>query len=295
MTILLDRTTRVLVHGASGAIGRYQTTGMRAYGTNVVGRISRSGEQGGEIPSFRSIGEAQAAVRADLLVSYAGAGYVGACAAEAFKAGIRTVVAVAEDVPFRDIVAARDAGRAARGLLIGPNTNGILSPGEARVGFFASEFGSPGRVGVVSRSGTLIYGALIELSRVGIGQSTVVGIGGGLARGTSALTVRDMFEADNATDVVVLLGEVGSTEEEDLAAGVKARPGKPVVALIIGAVGSPDDAMGHSGALVYDGKGGFEDKVGALRDAGVHVISHLGELAETVKRVAARSAGVAIK
>jgi succinyl-CoA synthetase alpha subunit len=214
---------------------------------------------------------------------------------EAFHAGIRTVVAVAEDVPFRDIVDARRAAESAGAVLIGPNTNGILTPGEARVGFFAQEFGSRGRVGVISRSGTLSYGALIELTRAGIGQSTVVGIGGGLARGTSALMVREMFEADAQTDAIVLLGEVGSTDEESLAASIRARPGKPVVALVIGAVGSSDTAMGHAGAIVYDGLGGFDSKVAALRDAGVHLVAHLGELAAKVKGVIGSQAEVTMK
>jgi succinyl-CoA synthetase alpha subunit len=282
MSILLDRFTRVLVHGASGAIGRYQAAGMRAYGTNVVGLVTRTPDAASDIPVLPTIRDAHAAVDAELMVSYAAGRHVYAAAAEAFAAGIRIVVAVAEDVPFRDIVRARCAAEAVGGMLVGPNTNGILTPGEARVGFFAAEFGLPGRVGVISRSGTLSYGALIELGRAGVGQSTVVGVGGGLARGVSAVAIRKLFEADAATDAVVLLGEVGSTAEEELAADVSARPGKPVVALIVGAVGDADESMGHAGSLVYDGRGQFEDKVRVLRAAGVRVLSHLGELADAV-------------
>jgi succinyl-CoA synthetase alpha subunit len=218
-----------------------------------------------------------------MLVSYATGRFVRDAAVEAFSAGIRTVVAVAEDVPFRDIVDARRAAEHADGILIGPNTNGILTPGEAVVGMFAPEFGRPGYVGVISRSGTLSYGALLELERAGLGQSTVVGIGGGLARGTSAAHVLGLFDRDPDTYVVLLLGETGSTEEEEVADAVAGGLSTPVVALVVGAVGDPGQLMGHAGAIVYSGRGTFDDKRASLAQAGVTVAEHLGELAHLVQ------------
>ncbi len=279
MSILLDETTRVLVHGASGSIGRYQLEGMHRYGTHVVGAVSRTPVVDLEwLPTYPTITDAQLVAEADLLVSYASGRFVGATAIEAFQAGILTVVAVAEDVPMRDIVAARRAARAAHGRLIGPNTNGIFTPGVARVGFFSPEFGMPGAVGVISRSGTLSYGALIQMRTVGLGQSTVVGIGGGIARGTGAAEGLGLFDADSATRAVVYLGETGSQEEESLAEVVRAGISKPVIALIVGEVGGGQDGLGHAGAVIFDGRGDVASKRRTLEAAGVRVVTHLGEL-----------------
>lgn len=283
VTILLDSTTRVLVHGTSGPIGGYQLDGMRRYGTRIVAVISRSPLSLDWAPTYVSIRDAQADVRGDLLVTYASGRYVGAVAAEAFEAGVRTVVAVAEDVPMRDVIATRQIATAKGARLIGPNTNGILSPGAARVGFFSPEFGMPGSVGVISRSGTLGYGALVELGRIGVGQSTVVGIGGGIARGTSAAEVFRLFESDVATRAVVFLGETGSREEEELAAALRQSASKPLFVLLAGVDGGGEDGMGHAGAVIFDGTGTIDSKRKILQASGAIVVRHLGELNDALK------------
>jgi len=283
VTILLDRATPVIVHGAGGAVGAYQVQKMLDYGTRVVGIVSRGTLEGSDVARFADITSAQRSVPAQLLVSYASAARVRDAAVEALDCGIPTVVAVAEEVPFRDVVTVRTAARSAGGRFIGPNTNGILSPGEARVGFFSQEFATPGRVGMISRSGTLSYAVLTELKQRGLGVSTAVGIGGGLVRGTGATELMDLFEQDPATDLIVYLGEIGSGEEEAVAERVEAGYTKPVVALIVGRVGDPGQAMGHAGAVVYGETLSFEAKVRRLEAAGVAVARHLGEIAERVE------------
>jgi succinyl-CoA synthetase alpha subunit len=286
MSILLGRNTRVLVHGASSTVGAYQTGRMRAYGTHVVGVVSREPTLGHELPTYSNLTEAQLELGADLVVSYASGRYLKPTATECFEAGIGTVVVVAEEVRFRDVVSARSLAREVGAIMVGPNTNGILTPGEAFVGTFAPDFGLPGRVGVISRSGTLGYGALLEMMRAGIGQSTVVGIGGAMARGLSAAEALRQFEEDPATDAVLMLGETGSHEEEGVAELVgSGTVGKPVAAFVVGRVGRANELMGHAGAVVYDSGRTFADKVSMLSEAGVAVISHLGDLAETVQSI----------
>lgn len=283
MSVLLDASTQVLVHGASGAIGRYQLEGMRRYGTRIVGVISRSPLDLDWAPAYSTVEEAQRDVRADLLVTYGSGRFVGNTAVEAFKAGIATVVAVAEDVPMRDVVAARRAAHATGARFIGPNTNGIMSPGLARVGFFSPEFGMPGSIGVISRSGTLSYAALLELNRAGIGQSTIVGIGGGIARGSSAVEILRLFEQDADTNAVLFLGESGSQEEEGLAMAIRDGTTKPLVALLVGEVGGGQEGLGHAGAVIFDGTGDIETKRKTLEKAGATVIRHLGELSGSLR------------
>jgi succinyl-CoA synthetase alpha subunit len=286
VSILLDGDTRVLVHGASSTVGAYQVGRMRAYGTNVVGVVSRDPVRDHGVPTYPNLTEAQRALGADLVVSYAGGQYLKPTAAECFKAGIRTLVVVAEEVRFRDVVSARSMAREVGATMVGPNTNGILTPGEAFVGTFAPEFGLPGRVGVISRSGTLGYGALLEMMHAGIGQSTAVGIGGAMARGLGAPEALRLFDEDPATDAVLMLGETGSREEEGLAELVgSGAVGTPVAAFVVGRVGRPNQLMGHAGAVVYDSGRTFSDKVAMLSEAGVTVISHLGALADTMQSI----------
>jgi len=269
---LLPRCTAVIHHGGSGTM----------YGSLANGLPQVVLPQGADnfVNAQRC---AVAGVGTVVMPDDVGAARVRDAAVEALDCGIPTVVAVAEEVPFRDVVTVRTAARSAGGRFIGPNTNGILSPGEARVGFFSQEFATPGRVGMISRSGTLSYAVLTELKQRGLGVSTAVGIGGGLVRGTGATELMDLFEQDPATDLIVYLGEIGSGEEEAVAERVEAGYTKPVVALIVGRVGDPGQAMGHAGAVVYGETLSFEAKVRRLEAAGVAVARHLGEIAERVE------------
>lgn len=280
MTILLDSQSRVVIQGITGTGARYHSQLMREFGTQVVAGVSpgRGGTTVDGVPVFDSMAQAVAATGANFSACFVpGLGALDAVL-EAAEAQVRTVVVLAEFVPVHDAMRARLALDQRGCYMIGPNTNGLISPGHAKVGFFPSQLCRPGRVGIVSRSGTMSYGASIELLRAGLGQSTVVGIGGGTVRGIGFAECIELFNADSSTDVVVLLGEVGGEEEERAAAYIHSHPSKPVVALVVGRCAIPGTAMGHAGALLNSSSGTVEMKEEVLRQAGAKVARNLGHI-----------------
>ncbi len=283
MSILVNRETRLLVQGITGQAAAEHTRRMLAYGTRVVGGVvpGRGGTViGGEVPGrrgafvrgvrvFDTVAEARAVTGANASVLYLPPAAAAAGILEAIEAEIPLVVCLTEGVPLHDMlrVRARLAGSATR--LLGPNVPGIVSPGEALVGFVPERACAPGPIGVVSRSGTLAYECGLALVQAGLGQSTWVGIGGDLVRGLGFRDVCALFEADAATRAVLLIGEIGGGEEEDVAAWLAERPHKPTVALLAGRTAPAERHMGHAGALVLGRAGGYAAKAAALAGAGV--------------------------
>jgi succinyl-CoA synthetase alpha subunit len=285
MTILLDETTRVCVQGITGVGGREHSRSMLEYGTQVVAGVSpgHGGEFVSGIPVFETCHSAVAATGATLSVSFVGGRFALDAVLEAADAGMETVVCMEEFVPLWDTMRMRAVCRSQGCTLIGPNCNGLISPERGKVGFFPRELGRRGPIGIVSRSGTMSYAAMLALDSVQLGQSTVIGIGGNAIRGLGVVDCLELFASDDETEAVVLLGEIGGTEEQAAATRVSRGYGKPVVALIAGQSAPLGVAMGHAGAMAQGDGDGWEGKVQSLRAGGITVATDLEHLAELVK------------
>jgi succinyl-CoA synthetase alpha subunit len=276
MSILVDKNTRVITQGTGNA-GSFHTGQCLAYGTNVVGGISpgKGGQTWEKVPSvplFDSVHDAvkQAGANASMIfVPPAGA---ADAILEAVDAGIELIVAITEGIPVTDMIPVAEVLRTSKSRLIGPNCPGVITPGQCKMGIMPGPIHTPGRVGVLSRSGTLTYEAVGQLSAVGLGQSSCVGIGGDPIIGTKFIDVLGLFNADPDTDAVIMIGEIGGTAEEEAAAWIKANMKKPVVSFIAGATAPPGRRMGHAGAIISGGQGTAESKFAALQDAGVHIV-----------------------
>ncbi|MGQ9850883.1 MAG: succinate--CoA ligase subunit alpha [Aggregatilineaceae bacterium] len=276
MAILVDRNTRLLVQGITGREGLFHTEQMIEYGTNVVGGVTPG--KGGEWvlgkPVFDTVKAAREATGANTSVIYVPAAFAADAIYEAIDAGIELIVCITEGIPVRDMMQVRARLDQSKSRLVGPNCPGLLTPGEAKVGIMPGHIAMPGSVGVVSRSGTLTYEVVYALTQRGIGQSTCVGIGGDPINGTSFIDVLQMFEEDPQTEKVVLIGEIGGTEEEKAAQYIATTMTKPVVAFIAGQTAPPGRRMGHAGAIVEGGSGSAAEKIAALQAAGVTVAQH---------------------
>jgi succinyl-CoA synthetase alpha subunit len=286
MSIYVDENTRVLVQGITGTAGTYHARGMRAYGTKVVGGVTpgRGGSKVDDIPVFDSVREAVAKTGADATVIFVPAPFAKDAMLEAVDAGIRLIACITEGVPVLDMMAVKPVVERAGVRLIGPNCPGVISPGKCKIGIMPGHIHMPGDVGVVSRSGTLTYEAVAQLTELGIGQSTGVGIGGDPVNGTSFVDVLAAFQEDPGTSAVVLIGEIGGGAEEKAAAFVKANMDKPVVAFIAGRTAPPGRRMGHAGAIIAGGKGTAEEKIAVLRDHGIEVAETPAEIGRTLAR-----------
>jgi succinyl-CoA synthetase alpha subunit len=285
MSILVDRDTRLLVQGITGREGAFHTEQMIDYGTNVVAGVTPGKGGGwavGSVPIFDTVREAVEATGANTSIIYVPARFAPDSILEAAGAGIGLVVCITEGIPALDMLRVRAHLDATDVRLIGPNCPGLITPGEAKVGIMPGHIHTRGRVGVVSRSGTLTYEVVYALTLRGIGQSTAVGIGGDPINGTSFVDVLQMFENDPETQQVVMIGEIGGTDEERAAEFIAARMTKPVTAFIAGQTAPPGKRMGHAGAIISGGKGTAVDKITALAAAGVKVARHPGEIAEMV-------------
>ncbi len=284
MAILVDKDTRLLVQGITGREGSFHTEQMIEYGTNVVGGVTPG--KGGEWvlgkPVFDTVKAARESTGANASIIYVPAAFATDAMYEAIDAGIELIVCISEGVPVLDMMKVRAQLDQSQSRLIGPNCPGLLTPGQAKVGIMPGHIATPGNVGVVSRSGTLTYEVVYALTQRGIGQSTCVGIGGDPINGTSFIDVLSMFEDDPQTEKVVLIGEIGGTDEEKAAAYIANHMTKPVVAFIAGRTAPPGRRMGHAGAIVEGGSGTAEDKVAALQAAGVKVARHPEEIAELI-------------
>ncbi|MFC1921874.1 succinate--CoA ligase subunit alpha [Chloroflexota bacterium] len=278
MSILIDKKTRLLVQGITGNEGLFHTQQMLNYGTNVVAGVTpgKGGEWvlDGKVPVFDSVRIAQGATGVNTSVIFVPARFAADAIYEAADAGIPLVVCITEGIPVQDMMRVRNYLDQKGVRLVGPNCPGLLTPGETKVGIIPGDISIPGNVGVVSRSGTLTYEVLYALKQVGLGATTCVGIGGDPVNGTSFIDVLGMFESDPHTDKIVLIGEIGGTDEEKAAEFIADHLTKPVVAFIAGQSAPPGKRMGHAGAIVEGGSGTAVEKIKALQDVGVQVASH---------------------
>ena len=285
MSVLVDRRTRVLTQGITGATGQLHTRLCREYGTQMVAGVTpgRGGTDFEGIPIFDTVARAVRETGADASVIYVPP--VGAADAimEAADAGLRVVVCITDGVPVLDMVRVKRflEGRPTR--LIGPNCPGIITPGECKIGIMPGYIHTPGRVGVVSRSGTLTYETVHQLTLLGIGQSTCIGIGGDPIIGTGFVDALRLFDEDPATDAIILIGEIGGTAEEDAASFIKAHVRKPVVTFIAGQTAPKGKRMGHAGAIIAGGRGTAAEKIEAFRAAGVRIAPSPAELGATMQ------------
>jgi len=282
MSILVDKNTRLLVQGITGTEGLFHTERMVAYGTNVVSGVTpgKGGEWvlNGKIPVFDSVKIARKATGANTSVIFVPARFAADAMYEAADAGIETIVCIAEGVPVQDMMRVRQFLERREVRLVGPNCPGILTPGEAKVGIIPGGIAIPGNIGVVSRSGTLTYEVLYALKNLKMGVSTCVGIGGDPINGTNFIDTLRMFQEDPGTEKIVLIGEIGGTDEEQAAEYIANYVSKPVAAFIAGQTAPPGKRMGHAGAIVQGGTGLAKDKIQALKDAGVRVAQHPEEI-----------------
>ena len=288
MSILVNRDTRLLVQGITGREGEFHTRHMVEYGTDVVAGVTPggAGKKVAGVPVYNTVREAVEATGANTSIIYVPAPFAADAVYEAAAGGIRLIVCITEGIPALDEIRMYHYVRQHGARLIGPNCPGLITPGEAKVGIMAGGIHRPGPVGIVSRSGTLTYEAVAALSGAGIGQSTVVGIGGDPVIGTSFLEVLRMFQDDPETRGVVMIGEIGGTAEEEAAEYIKEMT-KPVVGFIAGRTAPPGRRMGHAGAIISGGRGTAEEKVRALEAANVAVANSPTEIADLVEVVLA--------
>ncbi len=296
MGILVDRSTRVLVQGITGQAGAFHTEKMLEYQTSVVGGVTpgKGGSAVHGVPVFNTVNDAVAQTGANATVIFVPAKFAAEAAHEAIDANVPLIVIITEGIPTLDMVRVRrrvsglpaapgaaQAGSAVR--IIGPNCPGVITPGQCKLGIMPGYIHQPGAVGVLSRSGTLTYDAVFQLTHAGLGQSTCIGIGGDPVLGSSFVHLLELFEQDPQTEAVVLIGEIGGSEEEEAAAFIKARMTKPVFAFVAGRMAPPDKRMGHAGAIIAGGRGTAAEKIAVLRQAGVTVIESPAAIGRTVK------------
>ncbi|MCP4537463.1 MAG: succinate--CoA ligase subunit alpha [Chloroflexi bacterium] len=286
MTILVDKNTRLVVQGITGREGEFHSLQMIKYGTQVVAGVTpgKGGQMAcdGQVPVFDTVAEAVAETGANTSVVYVPARFAADAILEAASAGIPLVICIAEGLPTLDMIRVRAYLDQKGTRLIGPNCPGLLSPGEAKVGIMPGHIATPGPVGVVSRSGTLTYEVVYALTAKGIGQTTCVGIGGDPIIGTTFIDALELFEADPQTEQVVLIGEIGGSDEERAAEFVAERMTKPVTAFIAGATAPPGKRMGHAGAIIQGGAGTAAEKIAAFEAVGVRVAEHPEQIADIV-------------
>jgi succinyl-CoA synthetase alpha subunit len=287
LSILVDSNTRLVVQGITGNEGTFHTRAMLAYGTNVVAGVTpgRGGQRAvdDKVPVFNTVREAVEQTGANTSVIYVPAAFAPDAIREAADAGIKLIVCITEGVPANDMVASYEYVQRHGARLVGPNCPGLLTPGAAKVGIIPGSIATPGPVGVVSKSGTLTYEAVDALTKIGLGQSTIVGIGGDPIIGTSFIDVLELFQADDQTKAIVLIGEIGGTAEQEAAAFIKARVTKPVVSFIAGQTAPPGKRMGHAGAIISGGEGTAQEKIAALEAVGARVAKLPTDIAQMVK------------
>lgn len=287
MSILVDSSTRVVVQGITGREGSFQTRRCIEYGTNVVAGVTpgRGGETAEGVPVFNTVRDAVAEAGADCSLIFVPAAFAADAVLEAQDAGIPVIVCVTEGIPTLDMAKVKRQLRMSGARMVGPNCPGVITPGECKVGIMPGDVFSPGSVGVVSRSGTLVYEAVDQLTRLGIGQSTCVGAGGDPILGMSLRDVLELFEADAKTSAVVLIGEIGGGMEQEAAAFIAEKMTKPVIAFIAGSTAPPGRRMGHAGAIIAGNTGTAQAKKEALAAAGAVIVESPAEIGATTQRV----------
>jgi succinyl-CoA synthetase alpha subunit len=289
MSILVNRKSRVICQGFTGKQGTFHSEQAMAYGTNLVGGVTpgRGGTTHLDRPVFNTVHEAVAKTRADVSVIYVPAPYAADAILEAADAGIRLIVCITEGIPVNDMVQVKASLAGGRSRLVGPNCPGVITPGECKVGIMPGFIHRPGKIGIISRSGTLTYEAVFQTTNVGLGQTTCVGIGGDPVRGLNFIEVLALFERDAKTAGIIMVGEIGGTDEEAAADYIRRSVTKPVVAYIAGVTAPTGKRMGHAGAVIAGGKGTAADKYAALEEAGVRTVRSAAELGVAMKKALA--------
>jgi succinyl-CoA synthetase alpha subunit len=285
MSILVDSNTRLLVQGITGSSGAFHARGCMEYGTNVAAGVT-PGKGGqlfdGKIPVFDTVYEARQQTGCNATMIFVPAPFAGDAILEAVDAGVELVVCITEGIPVMDMMRVKTALTGKKSRLIGPNCPGIITPGQCKIGIMPGYIHKPGKIGVISRSGTLTYEAVWQLTQRGFGQSTCIGIGGDPINGTSHLDAVKLFSEDPDTEALIIIGEIGGTAEEEAAVWIKEHYGKPVAAFIAGATAPPGRRMGHAGAIVSGGKGTAAGKMEALREAGIAIADTPATMGETL-------------
>ncbi len=285
MSVLVNKNTRLLVQGITGKAGGFHARSCMEYGTNLVAGVTpaRGGETfEGKVPVFDTVHEAREQTGCNATMIFVPAEFAADSILEAVDAGVELVVCITEGIPVIDMMRVKESMIGSKSRLIGPNCPGIITPGECKIGIMPGYIHKPGSIGVISRSGTLTYEAVWQLSSRGYGQSTCIGIGGDPINGTSHLEALELFNEDPDTEAIILIGEIGGTAEEEAAAWAKEHCTKPIAAFIAGATAPPGRRMGHAGAIVSGGKGTAAGKIAALQAAGIAVSESPANMAETL-------------
>ncbi|SIS90921.1 succinate--CoA ligase subunit alpha [Alicyclobacillus vulcanalis] len=287
MSILVNKETRVITQGITGSAGLFHTQQALAYGTKVVGGTSpgKGGTKVEGLPVFNTVEQAVRETGANASVIYVPPAFAADAIMEAVAAGLDLVVCITEGIPILDMVKVKRYMEGKKTRLIGPNCPGVITPNECKIGIMPGYIHTPGKIGVVSRSGTLTYEAVYQLTQLGLGQSTAVGIGGDPVNGTNFVDVLKMFNDDPDTEAVIMIGEIGGTAEEDAAEWIKANMKKPVVGFIAGATAPPGRRMGHAGAIVSGGSGTAQSKIEKMQSCGIRVAPTPSEMGSTLYQV----------
>src|SRR6476620_9038339 len=290
MIILINKSTRVICQGITGKVGQFHTKGCKEYGTQMVGGVTpgKGGETVEGVPVFETVMEAVQKTGADATMIFVPPAFTADAILEAVDAGIKTVIAVTEGMPVLDMARVYPIIKRSKSVLVGPNCPGVITPGECKIGIMPGYIHKPGPVGVMSRSGTLTYEAVWQLTNLGLGQSTCVGLGGDPIVGTSFIDLFKMFQDDPKTEAILMMGEIGGTAEEEAAAFVKQNVTKPMAAFIAGQTAPKGKRMGHAGAIISGGKGTAAEKIAAFEAAGIEVAKGPADMGAALQRAMKR-------